>query len=120
MSETAAFRPQPSARAPKPEWARSLPDATESGDPIVYGPRALAPRIEQVEPLEEYALLVTFSTGEVRRVDCRHLLETGVFRELREEAAFRRVQPIHGGGGIGWSSGADLSRDTAYRIGEPV
>ncbi|WP_420454506.1 DUF2442 domain-containing protein [Rubrivirga sp.] len=86
----------------------------------MYGPRPLAPRVERVEPLAEYALRVTFVTGEVRRVECRPFLEKGVFRRLKDEDEFRRVEPINGGGGIGWASGADLSRDTAYSVGKPA
>lgn len=80
----------------------------------------LAPRVTEVEPLTGYTLRVTFATGEVRRVDCRPFLDKGVFRRLKDENEFRRVQPINGGGGIGWESGADLSRDTVYVSGEPV
>ena len=107
-----------SAKATKPEWARHLPDTTDDGDPIVYGPRPLAPRIRGVEPVGGHVLRVTFASGEVRRLDCRPFLDRGVFRALRDEAEFRRVTPINGGSGIGWPSGADLSRDTAYRCGQ--
>lgn len=80
----------------------------------------LAPRVTEVEPLTGYALRITFATGEVRRLDCRSFLDKGVFQRLRDEDEFRRVQPINNGGGIGWESGADLSRDTVYATGEPV
>ena len=73
-----------------------------------------------MSPLEGYALRVTFATGEVRRVDCRPFLDKGVFRCLRDGSEFRRVQPVNGGGGVGWASGADLSRDTVYAVGEPI
>lgn len=80
----------------------------------------LAPRISRVEALGGYTLRVTFATGEVRRVDCRPFLDKGVFRRLKDEGEFCRVGPVNGGGGVGWASGADLSRDTVYRVGEPV
>ena len=80
----------------------------------------LAPRVTHVEAVDGYVLLVTFATGEVRRVDCRRFLEKGVFRRLQDEQEFRRVQPINDGGGIGWESGADLSRDTLYAVGKPL
>jgi hypothetical protein len=47
-------------------------------------------------------------------------LDKGVFQRLKDEDEFRRVEPINNGGGIGWASGADLSRDTVYVTGEPV
>ena len=117
MSEPLTSPPPASTGKPKPEWARDLPDATEDGDPIVYGPRPLAPRVERVEALDGYALRVTFVTGEVRRLDCRPLLDSGVFLRLTDEDEFRRVRPVNGGSGIGWASGADLSRDAAYALG---
>ena len=80
----------------------------------------LAPRITHVEALDVYALQITFATGEVRRVDCRRFLDKGVFRRLLDVDEFARVEPINGGGGIGWASGADLSRTTLYRAGVPV
>ena len=120
MSETLRPAPPAPTGGRKPEWTRDLPDATGDGDPIVYGPRPLAPRVERVEPLGGYALRVTFATGEVRRVDCRWFLTGGVFLPLEDEAEFRRVGPVHDGGGVGWASGADLSRDAVYAAGEPV
>lgn len=101
MSKTLTFPSPPPTRVAKPEWARNLPDATEDGDPIVYGPRPLSPLVEHVEALAGHELLVTFVTGEVRRVDCSAFLERGVFKGLEDETAFRRVEPINGGGGIG-------------------
>ena len=117
MSETQTL-PAPAGKL-KPDWARDLPNATEDGDPIVYGARPLGPGVTSVEALDGYTLRVTFETGEIRHFDCRPLLDRGVFRVLADEAEFRRVQPINGGGGVGWASGADLSRDTLY-LGEPV
>ena len=80
----------------------------------------LAPRVTRVEALDGYTLRVTFATGEVRRLDCRPFLDKGVFRRLKDDAEFRRVGPVNGGGGVGWASGADLSRDTVYAAGEAV
>lgn len=80
----------------------------------------LAPRVTSVETLDGYVLRVTFATGEVRRVECRPFLEKGVFLRLKDDAEFRRVRPINNGGGIGWESGADLSRDNLYANGKPM
>lgn len=80
----------------------------------------LAPRVTAVEPLPEYVLRVTFATGEVRRVDCRPFLDKGIFQRLKDVAEFCRIEPINNGGGVGWASGADLSRDTLYATGEAV
>ncbi len=81
---------------------------------------ALAPRILSVLPLDDYALSVAFASGETRRVDCRPFLKKGVFRALNDLSEFRQVEVINGGGGVGWTSGADLSRDTLYHVGELI
>jgi hypothetical protein len=104
----------------KPEWARDLPDTTDEGEPIVYGPKPMAPRVEKVEPKGAAVLRITFETGEARLLDCHPLLDKGVFRALADPLEFRRVHVINDGGGIEWESGADLSRDTLYHSGTPV
>lgn len=116
MTPTAQPRPQ----HVKPEWARGLPDTTDNGDPIVYGPRPMAPRVTAVQPLDASRLRVTFETGETKHFDCSPYLDKGVFRALAEREAFSQVRVVEEGGGVGWDSGADLSRDTLYAKGTPV
>jgi hypothetical protein len=68
---------------------------------------------------EHHTLQAVFSTGERRLYDVTPLLERGVFRSLRDTAAFAAVR-IDDLGGVAWESGPDLSRDTIYMDGEPV
>ncbi len=98
----------------KPDWARDLPDTTPDGDPVVYGPRPLSPRLTSVVPFEGHRLRLRFADGEEREYDVTPLLTRGVFRALVDPAAFATVRVINGGGGVGWDSGPDLSRDTLY------
>ena len=116
MSATAQPAPQPV----KPEWARGLPDTTDDGDPMVYGPRPMAPRVTAVQALDASRLRVTFETGETKLFDCSPYLGEGVFRALTESEAFSRVRVVEEGGGVGWESGADLSRDNLYASGKPM
>ena len=101
----------------KPAWARELPDRTPDGDPIVYGPKPLGPRISDIIPQDDNRLLVTFDDGETRQFDLRPLLSRGVFRSLREPEAFASLEVVNEGGGVAWASGPDLSAETLYHRG---
>lgn len=80
----------------------------------VVGPDPLAPRVIGVVADADAGVVVTFETGEERRVDLRPLLDRGVFRALREPAARADVSVVAGGGGIEWACGADLSANRLY------
>jgi hypothetical protein len=56
--------------------------------------------------------LLTFTNGEKGVFDCRPFLEFGVFRELQEEAYFRRVRVE--GGTVAWPHEQDICSDTLY------
>lgn len=49
------------------------------------------PRIQSVEPLANYFLKVTLSTGDQRYFDCKPYLERGVFTALKDIEKFQRV-----------------------------
>lgn len=106
------MRPTPATS--KPAWARELPDHTPDGDPIIYGPKPLGPRIADIIPQDGHGLLVTFDNGEMRRFDLRPLLSRDVFRSLREPEAFASLEVVNEGGGVAWASGPDLSAETLY------
>ncbi len=78
----------------------------------------MTPRISSVEARPGHKLRVEFENGEGRLFDVTPYLDKGVFRELRDEAYFRRVRPVWGG--VGWPHEQDLSADTLYCAGKPV
>ena len=59
-----------------------------------------------------YRLSLTFTNGEKGTYDCRHLLDFGVFRELRDEAYFRQARAE--GGTVVWPHEQDICPDTLY------
>lgn len=76
------------------------------------------PRVKKVTPEPDYRLRILFTNGEERVFDARHLLEQGLFRELKDEANFRSVRPWFGT--VQWSGGQDLCPDTLYEDSVPA
>ncbi len=67
------------------------------------------PKVNQVEPLPNYRLLITFQNGDVRVYDCTPLLAKSAFHPLREASLFNQVEVGSGGYGIVWNDEIDLS-----------
>lgn len=76
------------------------------------------PGVQSVEPLEDFRLLVTFTTGETRRFDVRPLLDLPVYQRLRQDGYFFRAHVEHGT--VVWDEQCDVSPDSLYVLGEPV
>jgi hypothetical protein len=72
----------------------------------------MLPRVKKVQPSSEHQLRLTFTNGEKGVYDCRHLLDFGVFGELREESYFRQVRVE--GGTVVWPHEQDICPDTLY------
>lgn len=70
------------------------------------------PRVTAVRPGAGHRLEITFSSGEVGIYDCRPLLDFGVFRELKDDAYFRRARVE--GGTVVWPHEQDICPDTLY------
>lgn len=76
--------------------------------------------MRSVVPLSGKRLLVTFENDVQKLYDCSPLLETAVFRPLREDWLFRMVRADAGGYGISWNDELDLSESELWENGEPV
>lgn len=70
------------------------------------------PRVTHVRPESSYRLEITFENGEVGEYDCSHLLDFGVFQELKDEVYFRQVRAS--GGTVVWPHEQDICPDTLY------
>ena len=80
--------------------------------------KPLNPRVAGVSAEPGYRLKLQFSNGETRLYDCRHLLDKGVFRDLRAPSAFASVHPWHGT--VQWNGGQDLCPDSLYEDSVPL
>ncbi len=52
------------------------------------------PRIKSVKPIENYKLHLSFTNGETGVYDCSHLLDFGVFKELKDTHYFESVNVL--------------------------
>jgi len=75
-------------------------------------PLKMNPRVKQVSATDGYQLSLVFTNGERGIYDCSHLLDFGVFRELRNIHYFRQVKIA--GGTVAWPHEQDICPDTLY------
>jgi hypothetical protein len=72
--------------------------------------------VKYVRPLDDYRLLVRFSTGEEKKVDISDLLDEQVFKPLQDLNIFRSVYVDYGT--VVWCDGAiDIAPEYLYDIG---
>jgi hypothetical protein len=76
------------------------------------------PRVTAVRHLPDHGLLVTFGTGERRRLDVRPYLAYAVFEVLRDPTVFAQVKADHGT--VAWPGGIDLDPDSVYLDSVPL
>lgn len=76
------------------------------------------PRVSKVKPTVDYKLELVFDDGGHRVYDCSHLLDFGVFRELRDKGYFKRVQVLDGT--VVWPNEQDSCPDTLYLDSSPL
>jgi hypothetical protein len=70
------------------------------------------PRIKSVNPESNYKLILNFTNGESGVYDCSHLLDFGVFKELRDINYFQQVSV--NAGTVSWPHEQDICPDTLY------
>ena len=66
----------------------------------------------QVEPQDNYLLLLTFENGKKRKFDMKPYLNKGVFKELEDVSLFNTVRKSFDS--IEWDNEADLDPETLY------
>lgn len=70
------------------------------------------PRVTDVQPNDDYSLILTLENGEVRVFDVSPYLDKGLFQQLKDRSVFNSVRPFLGS--IQWANGLDLCPDTLY------
>jgi hypothetical protein len=71
--------------------------------------------VKSVQPLDDYWLLLTFENNEQRFFDMKPLLNTGVFRTLKDIELFRTVKVAFDS--IAWYDDIDIAPETLYHDG---
>ncbi|MFC1451824.1 DUF2442 domain-containing protein [Verrucomicrobiota bacterium] len=70
------------------------------------------PRVESVATTDDYKLKLVFTNGETGLFDCAHLLDFGVFTELKDLNYFRQARVEWGT--VTWPHEQDICPDTLY------
>ena len=70
------------------------------------------PRVASIQAEPNYRLRILFTNGVTGVFDCSHLLDFGVFRELRDVEYFGRVAVTYGT--ASWPHEQDICPDTLY------
>ena len=70
------------------------------------------PRVRSVVPRDDFTLEITFTNGEVGVFGCTHLLDFGVFKELKDISYFKQARVE--GGTVVWPHEQDICPDTLY------
>jgi len=68
--------------------------------------------IKDVKPIPNYQLVLTFENGEIRQFDMIPLLDTGIFKELKDVTMFNTVRISFDT--IEWENEADLDPEILY------
>ena len=68
--------------------------------------------ITKVTPLNNYLLRLKFKNGEEKVFDMKPYLETGIFKELKDETVFKTVKVSFDT--IEWANEADIDPETLY------
>lgn len=76
------------------------------------------PDVIAATPQEGHVLLLTFANGERRLFSVRPYRDRGVFRDLCDDAYFRRVRVESGF--VAWPNDQDFSVDTLYLRSTPL
>ena len=71
-----------------------------------------------VNPQNDYILLLTFENGEKRIFDLSKYLDHGVFSELRDTNIFKSVKIAFDS--IEWSNGVDIEPEELYENSVPI
>lgn len=74
--------------------------------------------IIEVQPLDDYQLLLTFDNYEKKIKDMKPYLDRGVFKELRDKKFFKNVKIAYGT--ISWDGRIDLCADELYESSRKV
>ena len=70
------------------------------------------PRVADVTATDDHKLKLVFTSGEQGTYDCSHLLDFGVFEELRYINYFKQVKLWDGT--VVWPHEQDICPDTLY------
>lgn len=70
------------------------------------------PSVKDVTPGDDYILSIVFENGETGILDMKPILNFGVFQQIKDYGAFKRVRVVFDT--IEWDCGIDLDPEYVY------
>ena len=70
------------------------------------------PRVKDVQPTDDYKLILTFTNGETKIFDVTPYLDKGFFQQLKDKSYFKSVRPFMDS--VQWQNGQDFCPDMLY------
>ena len=69
--------------------------------------------VKNVQPTDNYHLILTFENGDKRLFDMNPYLDIGIFQELKDKAEFKKVKVSFDS--IEWENEADFDPEVLYQ-----
>ena len=69
--------------------------------------------VKNVQPTDNYHLILTFENGDKRLFDMNPYLNIGIFQELKDKAQFKKVKVSFDS--IKWENEADFDPEVLYQ-----
>jgi len=79
----------------------------------------LQPKLLNVEPSENYTLLLFYETSEIKVFDVKPYISGDWYSELLSSDYFSSVHIIRDGKGIEWANGQDIAPHELYDLSIP-
>ena len=76
------------------------------------------PALVKVEPLSDYCLKATFSSGEVKKVDVKPYFKYAFFEPIKDYALFNKAYVEYGA--VAWNDKIDIAEEALYDKGVTV
>ena len=76
------------------------------------------PKIKNVVPIENYKVIITYETGEIKSFDVKPYITGEWYGELKDLNIFRSVRPC--GNTIEWLNGQDIAPHELYELSKSI
>lgn len=76
------------------------------------------PIVLNVVPQDDYSVVVTFETGEIKRFNVKPYIRGEWFGQLNDATIFKTVRPC--GNTIEWVDGQDIAPHELYELSEAI
>ena len=80
----------------------------------------MIPRIQQVEAIDNYQLIVTFTNGIKKLFNCKDKLQSEQYSALKDFFLFKSVKIDTNGYALSWTDDIDISENELWTKGKII